>query len=104
VLNLDHNHSTGISETWPKKLSNEQGENKYTFQQGFNAQIKFSALYYAPNNASISLVYYADAIQRFNANVISNPSNAFEGTSYGAEGKVYDPVFTISGKAVPPNF
>lgn len=102
VLTLDPIHSSGIDlSLWPKTLSNVPGQNHYKFKQGFNAQIEFNALYYAANNASISLNYYADGMQTFHIGAPSNPSGAFAGTYWSCNN--YSPLFDIKGQAIPPN-
>lgn len=102
VLTLDRVHSSGIDlNVWPKTLSNVPGQNHYKFEQGFNFQIKFNALYYAANNASISLNYYADAIQTFSISAPTNPPGAFSGTYWSSNN--YSPLFGIKGQDIPPN-
>ncbi|MBW4621676.1 MAG: hypothetical protein KME17_20220 [Cyanosarcina radialis HA8281-LM2] len=104
VLTLDPVHSSGIDfKLWPKTLSNVPGQNHYKFKQGFNFQIKFKALYYAANNASISLNYYADALQTFSSSATTNPPGAFSGTYWSTGSNNYSPLFDIKGLAIPPN-
>lgn len=100
-LELDKDESSGIHSEWPDTLSNQPGENEYTFKQGFDAQIKFTAVYKAPNGAKERLEFYADAVQKFSQGMDSDPSNAFGGSEYGLMSN-YSPYFTINGEAVAP--
>ncbi len=109
TLTLDTGSSSGLSDApWPQTLqaydSSNPSASTYQFQQGFDWQIKFTAVYdvqdgSAPNE-SVGLQYYGDGTNKFSQSIQHNPSNVLTGSSYSESGDGHEQIsFTLAGSA-----
>lgn len=94
---LNNESSSGIGSDWPTILEKKQ---TYTFSQGWDFQIKFTAWYDKKGGGddAISFYFYADGVEVFDCNVTSQPAGIFQGST--CESTSHTAVtFTINGKA-----
>ncbi len=109
TLNLNGGSSSGLSsKDWPKTMQaydpNNPSASTYQFQQGFDGQIKFTAVYTveggsAPNE-SVGLQYYGDGVQKFSQSIQHNPTNVLTDSTFGESGDGHEQIwYNLDGSA-----
>ncbi|MEM7585461.1 MAG: hypothetical protein AAF560_18875 [Acidobacteriota bacterium] len=108
TLQLNTGASSGLGSSWPATLQaynpHKPSESTYQFQQGFDFQIKFVAVYDVERgsepNESVGLQYYGDGVQKFSQSIQHNPTNVLTGSTYGESGDGHEQIwYTLDGSA-----
>jgi hypothetical protein len=98
ALALNTSKSSGIdTNVWPTTLNPCQQD--FTFQQGFNFQIKFDAYYDAVgmDGVSVGFHFYSDTLFEHSCNIIYDSNHDFGQSEASYSGEYANVSFTVAG-------